>query len=366
VWETWNVSKFFFPHRKHGLKARATLQLIALLVITVNPPAHGADDAVPPKIRDSVDKALAWLSDHQRPDGTFPQGASAGTTAVPSLVTMAFLARGHVPDHGPYAQTLNRSIDYVLDSQQEDGLLSRAHGGNYVMYEHGIATVMLTEVYGMVDDARRARVGKALAKSARIILEAQKAQKSGAQYLGGWRYQVNSPDSDISVSGWQLMALRGVANCGAAVPRQALEAGREYIRRSAVPTGGFGYQPGGGPNQARTGTGILALELLGEHNSREALAGGDYLLKSWPEEPASMEFYYYAVYYCSQALNQLGGKYYDTLYPRLRDGLLAQQNADGAFGGGSGQEQDAGPAYRTAMACLALCVPYRYLPLYQK
>ena len=360
------MRNIFPSHRRHGLQTRATIQLIALLVITVTPAARGADDAVPPKVRESVDKAIAWLADHQHPDGTFPQGATAGTTAVPSLVVMAFLARGHVPDQGPYGQTLNRSIDYVLDSQQEDGLLSRAHGGNYVMYEHGIATVMLSEVYGMVDDARRARVGKALAKSARIILEAQKAQKSGSQYLGGWRYQVNSPDSDISVSGWQLMALRGVANCGAAVPRQALEAGREYIRRSAVPTGGFGYQPGGGPNQARTGTGILALELLGEHNSREAIAGGDYLLKSWPEEASSMEFYYYAVYYCAQALNQLGGKYYDALYPRLRDGLLAQQNADGAFGGGSGQEQDAGPTYRTAMACLALCVPYRYLPLYQK
>lgn len=327
------------------------------------------DEAVTPRAVAAVDKALAWLAEHQRPDGTFPQGASAGTTAVPSLAVLAFLARGHVPGRGPYGQVLERSIDFVIESQQPDGLISRSHGGNHVMYEHGIASVMLSEVYGMVDDARRVRVGKTIAKATRLILDAQKAPKSGTQYVGGWRYQVNSPDSDISVTGWQLMALRGAANCGAAVPREALEAGREYIRRSAVAGGGgFGYQPGGGPNQARTGTGILSLELLGEHNSAEAVAGGDYLLRSWPMEnsASSMEFFYYAVYYCSQALNQLGGKYYEKLYPRLCDTILAQQQPDGAFGGGSGQEEDAGPAYRSAMACLALCVPYRYLPLYQK
>ncbi|HWE04375.1 MAG TPA: prenyltransferase/squalene oxidase repeat-containing protein [Tepidisphaeraceae bacterium] len=331
------------------------------------------DEPVPPKVRDAVDRALAWLAKNQKPDGTFPQGDSAGTTAVPALSVMAFLARGHVPGQGPYGETLYKSIDYIVQSQQQDtGLLSKHQAGNSVMYEHGIATVMLAECYGMVDDARRDKIGKALAKSTKMILEAQKAKKSGDQYKGGWRYQVNSPDSDISVTGWQMMALRGAANCGADIPREDLEAAREYVQRSAFPGGGFGYQPGQAPNQARTGTGTLMMELFkslddklaaGEH-PKEALAGGDYLVSNPPDNPG-MEFYYYGVYYCSQALNQLGGKYYDTVYPKLRDTLLAQQQPDGSFGGSNGQEQQAGPAYRSAMACLALCVPYRYLPIYQ-
>ena len=326
-------------------------------------------------MRESIDKALAYLAKNQKPDGTFPQGDAAGTTAVPSLAVMAFMARGHVPGQGPYGDTLNRSIDYILESQQEDGLISRNQNGNHVMYEHGISTVMLAEVYGMVDDARRAKIGKALAKSAKLILDAQRPNDTNKAkpYTGGWRYQVNSPDSDISVTGWQMMALRGAANCGADIPREDLEAAREYIQRSAFPGGGFGYQPGQGPNQARTGTGILMMELFrgfddklapGEH-PKEALAGGDYLMTNPPDNP-NMEFYYYGIYYCSQALNQLGGKYWDTLYAKkLRDVLLAQQQPDGSFGGSNGQEQQAGPAYRTSMACLALCVPYRYLPIYQ-
>jgi hypothetical protein len=338
--------------------------------------ASAADEEpVPPAVKEAIDKALAWLAKNQKPDGTFPQGDAAGTTAVPSLCVLAFLARGHVPGQGPYGETLYRSIDYILDCQQENGLVSKHLNGNHVMYEHGISTVMLAECYGMVDDARRAKIGKALAKSSKLILDAQKPNKQpkNMPYTGGWRYQVSSADADISVTGWQMMALRGAANCGANIPKEDLEAAREYIKRSAYKGGGFGYQPGQGPNQARTGTGILIMELFrgldttlapGEHPP-EALAGGDYLMSNPPDNP-SMEFYYYGVYYCSQALNQLGGKYWDTIYPKkLRDTLLAQQSPTGAFDGGGGQEQQAGPSYRTAMACLALCVPYRYLPIYQ-
>ena len=351
----------------------------------VLPARADQDDAVPANVRQSIDLALAWLAKDQKQDGTFTQGDTAGTTAVPSLVVLAFMARGHVPGQGPYGDTLYRSIDYVLGSQQEDGLICRRQNGNQVMYEHGISTVMLAEVYGMVDDTRREKIGKALAKSAKLILDAQayNGKPKAMPYTGGWRYQANIQDADISVTGWQMMALRGAANCGADIPKENLEAAREYIQRSAVPTGGFSYQPQNkAPNQARTGTGILMMELFkgldpklapGEH-PKEALAAGDWLMarpENAPDNP-SMEFYYYAIYYCSQALNQLGGKYWDTLYTgKLLPVLLAQQDqkketpAYGSFGGSNGQEQQAGPAYRTAMACLALCVPYRYLPIYQ-
>ena len=107
------------------------------------------------------------------------------------------------------------------------------------------------------------------------------------------------------------------------------------------------------------------MEMLGRHHSPEALAAGEYLLQN-PPDNAGQEFYYYSVYYCAQALNQLGGKYWDTVYPKLREALLKLQQNDGHFAGGNGQEAEAGDAYRTSMAVLALCVPYRYLPLYQK
>ena len=327
--------------------------------------AEAQDEPVSPKVRDAVGKALVWLRDNQKPNGTWPQGGPAGTTAVPSLGVLAFLSRGHVPGQGPYGDVLNKSIDFVLDSQKDNGMLSGGEG-NAIMYEHGISTVMLAEVEGMVDDARRSRIDKALGKAVKLILDAQKVQKS-ANDAGGWRYQPNSPDADISCTGWQLMALRGAANAGASVPKSALDGGLQYIKRCAVPTGGFSYRADNGPaNQARTGTGILATILIGGNkDAPEAVAGGDFLLANPPDR--DIDFYFYAIYYDSQALNQLGGKYWEQVYPKLVDYLLKLQQDNGAFryGGGNSQENEAGEAYRTSMAVLALCVPYRYLPLYQ-
>ncbi len=101
-----------------------------LPISTIRPARAAQDEPVKPAVRDAVDRALAWLAKNQRPDGTFPQGDGAGTTAVPSLSVLAFLARGHVPGQGPYGQTLYKSIDYVLESQNQrepelSGLISQ-------------------------------------------------------------------------------------------------------------------------------------------------------------------------------------------------------------------------------------------------
>src|SRR3954463_4200890 len=147
------------------------------------------DDPVPPAVQESVDRGLAWLSKNQKPDGSWPQGGTS-RAAVPSLAAMAFLARGHVPGQGPYGGTVERAVDFVLASQQDDGLLANPHSGGTAMYEHGVATVMLGEVYGMVDEQRRERVGRALPNSVRLILDAQhpNTQSKPMPYTGGWRY----------------------------------------------------------------------------------------------------------------------------------------------------------------------------------
>ena len=333
------------------------------------------DESIPPQVQSSVDRGLDWLAHTQDArTGSWPVNLDRPTpsVAVTSLAVMAFMARGHVPGQGPYGDNVNRGIDFILTQQQDNGLLSSANI-RQAMYDHGIASIMLCEAYGMVDEPRQQRIKIVVAKAVRLILNAQTLPKTPRD-IGGWRYTPTSEDSDISVTGWQLMALRGAANIGAPVPRKAIDLGIAYIKRRAVDGGGFSYILNGDPNAARTGTGILSLELLGQHHTKEALAGGDYLLRNalagaHPHSPGQTftgEHYYYTVYYCTQAANQLGGKYWDDIHTAIRTSLLQRQQQNGSWSAANTNEQQGGDSYATSMSILALTVPYRYLPIYQR
>ena len=79
-------------------------------------------------------------------------------------------------------------------------------------------------------------------------------------------------------------------------------------------------------------------------------------------------FFYYSVYYSSQAMYQLGGKYWETWRKRTESLLLQHQKEDGSWPPPPKEthEQQAGPAYTTALAILSLTVDYKYLPIYQR
>lgn len=239
-----------------------------------------------PEADAAVHRALDYLKSAQKSDGSWESGGFGRATSVTSLAVMAFLSAGHVPgEPGPYRESVEKGILYVLDHQRSNGLLvsNTSHGP---MYCHGISTLMLAEVVGMTAEAPLAdRAREALGRAVKLILLAQNLAKN-PENSGGWRYQPTSRDSDLSVSGWQVMALRAAKSAGCAVPSENIDRAIDYLKRCASQEGGFGYQPGGGPNNPRTGTGILALEICGEHQTREAVAGAEYLLKHPPAGPA--------------------------------------------------------------------------------
>ncbi|MHC4914036.1 MAG: hypothetical protein ACYTGB_00975 [Planctomycetota bacterium] len=53
---------------------------------------------------------------------------------------------------------------------------------------------------------------------------------------------------------------------------------------------------------------------------------------------------------------QAGGKYWKTAWPIIRKELLSKQKANGSWDS----------TYGTGMACIILCIPYRYLPILQR
>src|SRR5262245_52652685 len=120
-------------------------------------PARGgtpvpADAGVETPASRAVDRALEFLRSTQEPDGSWTSGIGKSTGIV-SLATMAFLSRGHVPGRGKYGDTLDRAIAWVLQ-QSREGMIIRdtSHGP---MYCHGMSTLMLGEVLGMVNEERK-------------------------------------------------------------------------------------------------------------------------------------------------------------------------------------------------------------------
>jgi len=367
-----------------ALAALAALGASGAALLPTARPAR-ADEAADSlaKYRDTVDagvdRALAWLAQQQHKEGYWPSGMGK-TPAVASLAVMAFLAKGYTPGTGPYGQHIDRGIDFVLSCQRPNGLIvgGKTHGA---MYIHGMCTLMLSEVSGMVDPERQKRIDKALPHAVRLILTAQQVKKPD-RYRGGWRYQPTSTDSDISLTGWQLMALRSARNNGAQVPKKAIEDAVGFVlrcraekwtnpktKKSITPkpgTGvGFAYQPGGAPGLARTSVALLCLELCGRHRCKEAVAAGDWVLRHRPTQFGS-GYFYYALYYASQGMFQLGGRHWEQFAPHMYEMMLKFQAKDGSWPQGSGGEAAAGKCYSTAMGVLAMAVSYRQLPIYQR
>jgi hypothetical protein len=337
--------------------------LPALLLCT--PLALAVDRDVPKRERvdEAVANALAFLQRTQETDGSWKAGRMGKNPAVTSLAVMAFLSAGHVPGEGPYGETVENGIRWVLKTQQASGLI--ATDGGHEMYHHGICTIMLAEVAGMTGGDLSKEVRRKLEKAVAVIL---KAQRTSGDDRGGWRYRVAPVDgSDISVTGWQIMALRAAKNVGCDVPPEAIDRAVAFVKRCGDPgTGGFRYTPHGSPTIPCTGTSILALELCGKehHHSDEALTAGSYLLKIMPRWQTP--HFFYSIYYCSQATFQLGDNYWSYFRPHLHDVLLDNMSAGTHWDGGDTDGTTYGPNYCTAMAVLALTVEYRYLPIYQR
>lgn len=311
----------------------------------------------------AIERGLAWLARQQIDNGSFGKGGQSNT-GIASLCIMAFLAKGHTPGVGPYGDVINKGIDFVLGSAKENGLLVDRQLGSGPMYSHAISALFLSEVSGMVDPERQEKIDTVLPYALEVILAAQKVKKSANQQ-GGWRYHLSSKDSDISCTGWPLMALRSARNNGASVPGEAISEGIQFVMNCRNDDGGFAYQPGKGSGLARTGTALLCLELTGHHAEEAATGAGDWIL-THPQRSQGQSFYYYGLYYCAQGMFQLGGDHWERFARHMYEMMLRFQAADGSWPQGSGNEARAGTCYATAMSVLAMSVTYRQLPIYQR
>lgn len=323
----------------------------------------------------AVDKAVAFLVSKQRKDGAITEGRH--DTTMTALAIMAMASVGVQPgEPSPEGRAMQAALEFVLQDDRQDaaGYYGAKDGSR--MYGHGIITLMLTEMLGMSPNEETDRkVHQRCQKAIDLILTSQDRPKSH-QFRGGWRYTPASADADLSVSVWQLMALRSAKNDGLQVPAGAIEKAVDYLKRSyaspldrnGIPdnrASGFCYTPGQtSPSFAMTAAGLLAMQVCGEYESPLVQGAADWLLEHPPKW--TDRFCCYGTYYYAQGMYQRGDKHAETAAQLVQQMLLEKQNGDGSWKAGNGSEAGQGLIYATSMSVLSLSVKYHYLPIYQK
>lgn len=346
-------------HKRCGL--RWAFCLVAMVALASSAAAQSADQEGPakrqlltPQADQAIRQGLDYLSRQQLPDGSFGSEGYRRNVAVVSLAGLAFLANGSTTGRGPYGRNVSQCLAFVLEHADESGFINAPEGSSHgPMYGHGFATLFLAEAYGMQPDPA---VRERLVKAVKLIINTQNDE-------GGWRYQPERKEADISVTICQVMALRAARNAGIFVGNDTIDRCTDYVKRCQNADGGFAYMlPGGESAFPRTAAGIVALYSAGVYEGEEIRKGLEYLTQHMPQAnaPEADNHFFYGHYYAVQATWQAGGETWNRWYPAIRDLLLERRGKDGAW------FDQIGPEYGTAMACLILQMPDNYLPIFQR
>ena len=325
------------------------------------------------RVNECTQRAIGYILSQQKEDGSIVEN-NRNQTTITAFAIMGMLSVGHKPtDQTPEGLALRKALAYVLrpDRQEDDGYFGNRDGSR--MYGQGIIALMLAEVMGMgVDDEQDRLIRVKLQKAIDLILRAQAVKKDSPQEEGGWRYNPNSTDTDLSVSSWHLMALKAANNAGIKVPKEAIDKGIGYVKRcfhwenNEKKTGFFCYRPG--ENNMRFGSsagGFLVMQICGLYDAPEVKATADYYMTYNIPSLQEREHYYYGMYYYSQGMFQQGGAYAKQAQKVVRELLMNRQQPDGSWPLGPADEQG-GKVYVTSLSLLSLSIHYHFLPIYQR
>ena len=320
-------------------------------------PAAGGDGApeLTAEASRAIDKGLEHLLAAQKKDGSWDSDGQGGqAVACTSLSLMAFMGKAQFPGFGPYGEQLDRGMKWLLKEAKKrpDGYLGT------VMYEHGFATLALSEMWGMVrdpedDDA----IKEALEKAAEVILRSQSPS-------GGWHYQPQADaGQDTSCTQTVFHALASAHQAGIVVPNATIAKVVKYLEGACDrQTGAFRYNVNV-KSLACTGGGAYIAQLVGQRDTEMVNAAIRHLKSQSPGIFSGGQYYYYAHYYAIQAMVQAGDEEYAWWYPKIRDALVKQQNAQGGWGTAT---TPGTISYETPMAIIILSTPHRYIPIYQR
>lgn len=309
----------------------------------------------------AIRRALTWLRSQQRADGRLVSGKNAA--ALTALGIMAHLAAGVTPEdreHGPF---MRDGLALVLAHQEPNGYFGKQDSSR--MYGHGIITLMLAEALGMCGDpALEERIREALERAILVTQHAARIKKS-AEHAGGWRYEPSSKDSDLSLSGWQLMSLHACQQVGMSVDAEVVRQACDYAARLTADDGRVGYQKRGDDKPSLRGLAMLSFAIVG----REQEDVVSRIASRIEEHPVAWKgpWLFYRLYYESVGMSRARPERWASYKAIPERVLVDHQHEEGWWPSPPGDNESGhGRVYSTSMAVLALAVERHVLPAYQR
>jgi len=353
-----------------------------------------------PESEAALQRGLEWLAANQGPEGNW----GSKHLGLVSMGVLAFLADGHLPGRGKYGDVVERGLDYIIRNAKTSGLLN-IQDPRRDMYNHGLATFVLGQAYGMAPDER---LSKTLDLALKLIYEKQCLD-------GGWRYEAQSGrnGNDLSLAVMQAKAIRSAVDSGLEVPDSVLQIAVDFVRdhyrrlnekdlskgkreawndgkaptsqddpRIRIGPGQFTYN-GSKATTAMAAAGVVCLQEFGQYDDWRIPKNIEVIRKEIlrHEQDAKREFSKgghggkmpfdaYTLYYVGQSMYQVGGEDWQRCYPILRDALVNSQRLSGELGGswdaGAHVSGEDGRLYGTSVAVFILAMPNRYLPILQE
>ena len=318
----------------------------------------------------AVSNALEYLKTKQKPNGAWGTNARGAMTG---FALLCFLGRCETPESVYYGDNVMKGILYLIEMQKKNPnkLFSEATSGGGCVYEHGIATYALGEMYTLARMGSKSLPGmrEAFEEGVKIIIDNQ-------QPSGSWVYDpekgfyANPGREDLSVAGWQFQALKAakLTNLKIGGLHGSIDKTVEYLEGKQTKDGGIGgANREGGYNQWNlTGAGVLGLQTLATAGKKtqikKAIGFAHDLFKKEP--PAFKTADLYSWYYYQQAFFQYGGEEWKYWNELVLPEILKAQEKDGSWkANGAGHNTSAGGdnVYTTALCTLMLEVYYRYL-----
>jgi hypothetical protein len=315
----------------------------------------------------AVEEGLQWLVRRQKPTGMWSLSGpyrDGSTTeneeAATAMALLAFQGAGYTPhssDNDAYRKVVTKAWAALLRRLQPDGRFYGDISRSHQLYTQAQCTIAICELYGMTkDQTYREPAQRAVDYCVRI----QAPQ-------GGWRYEP-SVDSDMSVTGWFVMALQSARMAGLEVPSPTIDRINEFLDSVAREDGSrYAYQIRNGATLSLTAEGLLCRQYLGWGKEDPRLrAGVDYILANLPRWDERNVYYWY---YATQVCHHMEGTDWMKWNAVTRQLLPENQEKRGPERGSWNPAGDrwpmAGRLYVTCMSLYMLEIYYRHMPLYQ-